>query len=94
MTRLHLPHAIEMKLYAHEIDVVILTPETVDIVGVLSSSLSLSVEFSIQDEAMGVARSAPQEAHYHSDVVYLLLMVLRVTRLQELGSRPTAFLAR
>ncbi len=67
-----------MKLYAHEIDVVILTPETADIVGVLSSSLSLSLEFSTQDEAMDVARPAPQEAHYHSDVVYLLLMVLRV----------------
>ncbi len=30
----------------------------------LSSSLSLSVGYSIQDEAMGVARSAPQGAHY------------------------------
>ncbi len=39
----------------------------------LSSSLSLSVGFSIQDEAMDVARSAPQGAHYyHADVIYLL----------------------
>ncbi len=35
---------------------------------------SYSVGFSIQDEAMGVARSAPQGAHYyHADVIYLLL---------------------
>ncbi len=38
----------------------------------LSSSLSLSEGFSIQDEAMDVARSAPQGAHYHADVIYLL----------------------
>ncbi len=38
----------------------------------LSSSLSLSVGFSIQDEAMAVARSASQGALYHADVTYLL----------------------
>ncbi len=38
----------------------------------LISSLSLSVGFSIHDEAMDVARSAPQEAHYYADVMYLL----------------------
>ncbi len=38
----------------------------------LSSCLSLSVGFSTQDEAMDVARSAPQGAHYHADVIYLL----------------------
>ncbi len=39
----------------------------------LSSSLSLSVGFSIQDKARDVARSAPQGAHYyHADVIYLL----------------------
>ncbi len=38
----------------------------------LSSSLSLSAGFSIQDEAMDVARSAPQGAHYHVDVIYFL----------------------
>ncbi len=38
-----------------------------------SSSLSLSEGFSIQDEAVDVARSAPQGAHYyHADVIYLL----------------------
>ncbi len=37
----------------------------------LSSSLSLSIGFSIQDETMDVARSAPQGSHYHADVIYL-----------------------
>ncbi len=31
-----------------------------------------AVGFSIQDEAMRVARSAPQGAHYHADVIHLL----------------------
>ncbi len=35
-------------------------------------NLSLSVGFSIQDEAMDVARSAPRRSHYHTDVIYLL----------------------
>ncbi len=39
----------------------------------LSSSLSLSVEFSIKDEAMDAAWSAPQGFHYHADVIHLLL---------------------
>ncbi len=38
----------------------------------LSSNLSLWVGLSIQDKAMGVARSAPQGDHYHEDVIYLL----------------------
>ncbi len=38
----------------------------------LSSSPSFSVGFSFQDEAMDVARSAPQGTHYHADVIYLL----------------------
>ncbi len=42
---------------AHKIDFVILTLETVDLIYCLSSSLSLLVGFSIQDEAMDVARS-------------------------------------
>ncbi len=54
-------------------NVAILTPETVGTVGgCLSSSLTLSVGFSIQDEAMDVARSAPQGTHYHADVIYML----------------------
>ncbi len=40
----------------YKINVAILTPEMADIVGVLSSCLSLSVGFSIQDEAMDDAR--------------------------------------
>ncbi len=43
-------------------NVVILTLETVGTVG----------GFSIQDEAMDVVRSAPQGAHYHVGVIYLL----------------------
>ncbi len=43
-----------------------LTPETEDSVG------DLAVGLSIQDEAMGVARSAPQGIHYHGGVIYLL----------------------
>ncbi len=38
----------------------------------VSSGLFLSVEVSIQDEAMDVAQSAPQEAHYRVDVICLL----------------------
>ncbi len=38
----------------------------------LSSSLPLSVGFSIQDEAIDGDRSAQQAAHYHADVIYLL----------------------
>ncbi len=38
----------------------------------LSSSLSLSVGLPIWGEAIDVVRSAPQEAHYHADVIYLL----------------------
>ncbi len=39
----------------------------------LSSSLSLSVGFSIQDETMDAARSAPGEAHYLTDVIFVFL---------------------
>ncbi len=38
----------------------------------LGSSPSLSVGFSIQDEALGVARSAPRGGHYHADFIDLL----------------------
>ncbi len=58
MTRLHLPHAIVVKLHAHYIDVFILTPETAEIFGVTSSSLSLRVGYSIQNEAMKVAQGS------------------------------------
>ncbi len=52
-------------------NVVIFTPETVETVSSLSSSPSLSVEFSIQDEAMDVAWFAPQGAHRHADRILL-----------------------
>ncbi len=69
MTRLHLPQALKVRMHAYQIDVVILTPETVDAVGVLSNNIPLSVGFPIQDEAIDVARSASQGAHYHTDVI-------------------------
>ncbi len=72
VTRLHLPHAIVVRLHVRKSNVVILTPETAVNRWCLSSSLSLSVGFSIQDEAVDVARSTPQGAHYHADVIYLL----------------------
>ncbi len=61
---------VVVRLHVRKINVVIFTPESADTV--LGSSVSLSVRFSIQDEAMDVARSAPQGAHhYHADVIYL-----------------------
>ncbi len=51
---------------------VILTPETTGHGWCLSSSLSLLVGFSIQDEAMDFARPAPQGAYYRTGVIYLL----------------------
>ncbi len=38
----------------------------------MSRSPSLLVGVCIQDKATDVTRSAPQGAHYHADVVYLL----------------------
>ncbi len=72
MTNLHLPHAIVARVHVRQSNVVILTPETVVNRLCLSGSLSLSVGFSMQDEAMDVARSAPQGAHYNVDVIFLL----------------------
>ncbi len=40
--------------------------------GVWAVVFFLSVGFSIQDEAIDIARSAPQRARYHADVIYLL----------------------
>ncbi len=42
----------------------------------LSSSPSLSVGFSTQDAAMNVARSAPQEAHYHARVMEAVVRIV------------------
>ncbi len=72
VTRLHLPYAIVVRLHVRKINVVILTPETAVNCWCLSSSLSLSVGFSVQDEDVDVALFAPQGAHYHADVTYLL----------------------
>ncbi len=64
MIRLHLPHVF-----------ITLIAQTADIVSALSSSLSLSAGFSIQDSAMDVTRSAPQGVYYHADVIYLLILL-------------------
>ncbi len=72
VTRLHLPHAFMVRLHVRKSNVAILIQETAVKRWCLSSSLSLSVGFSIQDEVVDVARSAPQGAHYHADVIYLL----------------------
>ncbi len=60
--------------------------------------------FSIQDEAMDVARFAPLEAHYHADVIYLLpyMGIKKGARalwyselgLHQFGFRLTAFVPR
>ncbi len=62
----------------------------------LSSNLSLSVVFSIQDEGMDVAQSASQGDHYHVDVTYLGTRDLWLFELSlhQLGSRPTFFILR
>ncbi len=54
----------------------------------VSSSLSLSVGFSIQDEARDVARSTPQGAHYHADSSYLLPLM---RKLDDAGSFNTYY---
>ncbi len=64
--RSHLPHEIVVRLN-------VLKGGNGGLIWCLSSSLSLSVGFSIRDEAMDVARSAPQGAqYYHADVIYSL----------------------
>ncbi len=71
-TRSSQAHAVVMRLHAVKTDV-ILTPEMVDSLWDLSSSSpSLSVGFSILDEAKNVTRSAKRGAHYHTDVIYFL----------------------
>ncbi len=65
MIRLHLPHAIVVRLHVRKINVVNLTPETVGSVGVKSVAYP-----GYMDEAMDVTRSAPQGAPYHADVIY------------------------
>ncbi len=67
MTRPHPPHAIIVKLNRRN------CPHTRNsgLSWCLSSSLSLSVGLSTQDEVMDVTRFALQGAHYHADVIYL-----------------------
>ncbi len=67
MTRLNLPHAIVVGLHVRN-------PHTGNggLNLVFGSSPPLSVGISIQDKDMDVEQSAPQMAHYHADVIYLL----------------------
>ncbi len=60
MTGPHLPHAVVVRLYAHEAGVVILTSET--------RKQLVFEQYAILD----VALSAPQGDHYHADVIDLL----------------------
>ncbi len=69
VTKLHLPHAIVVRLHVRKSSVVILTPEAAVTVGVCEQQPLLVGVFSIPDEAMDVARSAQQGAHYHADVI-------------------------
>ncbi len=59
VTRLHQPHAIVVKLHTHKIDVVILTLETADTVGVCAIAYLRWC-----GEAIGATQSAPQGTHY------------------------------
>ncbi len=68
VTRLQQPHAIVVRLHIRKSNVVILTPETAGTV----VSLSVSLGFYVQDEAMDIARSASKGAHYHQGAIYLL----------------------
>ncbi len=66
VTRLHLPNAIVVRLHIRKSNVVFLTPD------VAVTVVCLSVGLSIQDEVMDAARSAPQGAQCHVDVINLL----------------------
>ncbi len=56
-------------VHVHKIDVVIHTLETTDLIWRLNSGPSCPVGFSIQDEAMDAALSAPQESYHHADFI-------------------------
>ncbi len=60
---------IEVRSHVRKAEFIIFTPKTAGLVGV---SLSLSVGFSIEDDAMDVARSTSQGFHCHTNVIYLL----------------------
>ncbi len=66
ITRLHPLHAIAMGVHVRKVD------GNSALILCLSSNPSLLLEFSIQNEAMDIVQSAPQGAHYHVDVTYLL----------------------
>ncbi len=61
---------MEGRLRVHNVNVFNLTPETASTV--VAAEAYPCVGFSIQDEVMDAARSAPQGANYHADNIYLL----------------------
>ncbi len=68
VTRRHVPRAIAVRLHVCKTNFVISHAGSGGHSWCLSSRLSLSVEFSIQD----IARSAPERAHYHADFINLI----------------------
>ncbi len=74
VTRLHLSHAIVVRLHVRKRNVVILTPETGVTVGVCEQQPILfgRILQTMDFEAMDVAWSTPQLVHYHADSIYLL----------------------
>ncbi len=76
------------RLHVRKSNVFILTPKTVVTVGVWAVAYHSRYGFCIQDEAMDVARSAPQGAHYHVDDIYLWDSELS---LHQLGYRPKVY---
>ncbi len=90
VTRLHLSHAIVVRLHVRKGNVFLSSHRKSWVH--LSNNPSL---FSIQDEAMDVARATGTQ--FHGDVIGSLpwsreLMVLRVRNVHQLGSRPTFFI--
>ncbi len=68
----HLSQARVVRLHVPKTDAVIHMPKAAVLNWRLGSSPCLSVGFSLHNEAMGVARSEPQEDHYYADVVHVL----------------------
>ncbi len=104
MAALHLPHATVVRLHVRKNNVIIFKTENGGRRWCLSSSLSLSVGLSVQDEAMDVARCAPTGGSLPCGR-YLLPPLTgnkegskgfwySELSLHQLGSRPTVFIPR
>ncbi len=71
VTSLPLPHAIVEKLHVRKLNDVIPTMETAGTV-IFSAVVNIFNRILIQDETMDSGRFAPQGAHYHASIIYLL----------------------